>query len=178
MRTSPSWATATKTGVRATARRAVAQARLWPRQNHLLLALLALVAAVLWLNALVAVLTAPQLLKMLLGLETAFSRAGVWVIFNTTFLAVTLALAWLALDPLLKAVYTLRCFHGEARTDGADLLAELSRVRAGCKSLAVAALLLIFLQCSPPAPRTPPMRRRRPLIRPPPSCRRRKSKTP
>ena len=51
-------------------------------------------------------------------------------IFNTTFLAVTVAVAWLALDPLLKAVYTLRCFHGEARTDGADLLAELSCVRA------------------------------------------------
>jgi hypothetical protein len=132
-------------GVRATARRAIAQARLWPRQNHLLLALLALVAAVLWLNAFIAVATAPELLKLLLGIETAFSRAGLWVIFNTTFLAVTFALAWLALDPLLKAVYALRCFHGEARTDGADLLAELSRVRAGSKSLAVAALLLVSL---------------------------------
>jgi hypothetical protein len=134
-------------GVRAVARRAAAQARLWPRQNHLLVALLALVAAVLWLNALVAVLTAPQLCKLLLGIETAFSRAGLWVVLNTTFLAATLAVAWLALDPLLKAVYTLRCFHGEARTDGADLLAELARVRAAGKLPALAALLL--LTCLP-----------------------------
>ena len=133
----------TEGSVRAVARRAGAQARLWPRQNHLLLALLALVAAVLWLNSFVAVLTVPQLLKMFLGWETAFSRAGIWVILNTTFLVVTLAVAWLALDPLLKAVYTLRCFHGEARTDGADLLAELSRVRDGGKALALASLLLL-----------------------------------
>ena len=129
-------------GVRPVMRRAGSQARVWPRQNHVVLMLLFLVAAVLWLNAFIAVLTAPQLLKMFLGIETAFSRAGIWVIFNTTFLAVTAALAWLALDPLIKAVYVLRCFHGEARQDGADLLAELSFVRARNKSLAVAALIL------------------------------------
>ncbi|MBW8864615.1 MAG: DUF4129 domain-containing protein [Verrucomicrobia bacterium] len=147
--------------VRKVLRRAWAQARLWPAQNHMLLMLLSLVAFVLWLNALIAVLTVPQLLKMLLGIETAFSRAGVWVVFNTTFLAVTVALAWLALDPLLKAVYALRCFHGEARKDGADLLAELSLVRAGGRAAIVAALMLSALlpmtlraadnQAAPPA---------------------------
>lgn len=132
-------------GVRAAGRRAAAQARVWPKQNHLLLAILALVALVLWLNSLIAVLTIPQLLKMFLGVETAFSRAGIWVIFNTTFLAVTVALAWLALDPLLTAIYALRCFHGEARQDGADLLAELSRVRARHPLAAVAVALMLSL---------------------------------
>ena len=131
--------------VRKVLRRAGAQARLWPGQNHMLLALLSLVAFVLWLNALIAVITVPQLLKMFLGVETAFSRAGMWVIFNTTFLAVTVTLAWLALDPLLKAVYALRCFHGEARKDGADLLAELSVVRAGGRAAVMAALILSAL---------------------------------
>ena len=135
----------TETGVRPVLRRAAAQTWIWPRQNHMLLLLLSLVAMVLWLNALIAVLTVPQLLKMFLGLETAFNRAGMWVIFNTTFLAVTVALAWLALDPLIKAVYTLRCFHGEARKDGADLLAELSLVRARSKAVAVAVLVLLAL---------------------------------
>ena len=65
--------------VRAVLRRAGAQARMWPKQNHMLLGLLSLVAAVLWLNAFIAVLTAPQLIKMFLGVETAFSRAGFWV---------------------------------------------------------------------------------------------------
>ncbi|HSY19494.1 MAG TPA: DUF4129 domain-containing protein [Candidatus Acidoferrales bacterium] len=132
-------------GVRPVLRRAGAQAWIWPQQNHMLLALLALVAGVLWLNSFIAVLTVPQLLKMFLGLETAFSRAGIWVALNTTFLAVTVALAWLALDPLVKAVYTLRCFHGEARKDGADLLAELSLIRAGGKPVAVAILMLLAM---------------------------------
>jgi hypothetical protein len=132
-------------GVGVLLRRAGAQARAWPRQNHLLLALLALAAAVLWLDAVVAVLAAPHLLKMFLGAETAFSRAGIRVMFNTTFLAATASLAWLALDPLVKGVYTLRCFYGEARKDGADLLAGLSIVRAGGKSSALAALLLALL---------------------------------
>lgn len=132
-------------GVRAVLRRAAAQSQVWPKQNHLLLMLLLLVAAVLWLNAFIAVLTAPQLLKMFLGIETAFSRAGIWLIFNTTFLAVTFTLAWLALDPLIKAIYTLRCFHGEARKDGADLLAELFFARARSNSLAVAALMFLPL---------------------------------
>ena len=131
--------------VRAVMRRATAQARLWPMQNHTVLMLLVLVAGVLWINALIAVFTAPQLLKMLLGIETAFSRAGVWVVANTTFLAVTFALAWLALDPLVKAIYALRCFYGEARRDGADLLAELSVVRARNHSAAVAVLILALL---------------------------------
>jgi hypothetical protein len=134
-----------ESGVRPVFRRAVAQARLWPKQNHMLLALLALLAVVLWLNALIAVFTMPHLVKLLLGVETAFSRAGYWVVFNTTFLAVTIMLAWLALDPLVKAVYTLRCFHGEARTNGADLLAELSFVRANGKKLAAVALVLFAL---------------------------------
>ena len=131
-----------ETGVRAVLRRAGAQCRIWPRQNHVLLMLLLLAGVALWFNAFIAVLTAPQLLKMFLGVETAFSRFGIWVIFNTTFLAVTVALAWLALDPLIKAVYVLRCFHGEAQTDGADLLAELSFVRARNTSAAVVAVLL------------------------------------
>jgi hypothetical protein len=135
----------TEPGVRPVLRRAGAQAWIWPQQNHMLLALLALVAGVLWLNSFIAVLTVPQLLKMFLGLETAFSRAGIWVALNTTFLAVTVALAWLALDPLVKAIYTLRCFHGEARKDGADLLAELSLIRAEGKPVAVAILMLLAL---------------------------------
>jgi hypothetical protein len=82
---------------------------------------------------------------MFLGVETVFSRAGYWVIFNTTFLAATVSLAWLALDPLLKAVYASRCFHGEARKDGADLLAELSFVRARSQSVVLGVLLVLAL---------------------------------
>ncbi len=146
-------------GVRSVLRRASAQARLWPMQNHLLLAMVSLVGAALWLNALIVVATVPYLLKTFLGIETAFSLSGPSGVLNTTFLAVTVTLAWLALDPLMKVVYTLRCFHGEARKDGADLLAELSKLRTGAKAVALAILVLGVLRpgSSPAAdPANPP----------------------
>ena len=134
----------TDASVRSVFRRTVTQAKLWPKQNHLLISLLALVAGVLWLNALIGVFAVPHLLKMFLGIETAFDRAGMWVVFNTTFLVVTIALAWLVFDPLLKAVYALRCFQGEARSDGADLLADLTIIQAGRKSMI---MVTLFLGC-------------------------------
>jgi hypothetical protein len=133
-------------GVRATLRRAGNQARAWPWQNHYTLVALSLLAGVLWINAIVAAATTPFLLKMLLGIETSFTRGGISSVFNTTFLTATAALAWLAFDPVVKAVYALRCFYSDARKDGADLLAELSRVQArNAKPLAVVAALCLIV---------------------------------
>jgi hypothetical protein len=137
--------------VRAVMKKAAGQARFWQGQNHAVLAIFTLLALFVWLNAAILIVSVPSLLKMFLGMETAFTRAGMWIIWNTTFLAATVVVAWLALDPLLKAVYVYRCFHGAARNDGADLIAELSRVRAS-KTLALAAFLawcvLAPLACS------------------------------
>jgi hypothetical protein len=72
----------------------------------------------------------PGLLKSVLGLETVFTLSGWHALFNTTFLATVFALSYLCLDPILKAVHVLRCFHGESRTTGEDLLVELRRARA------------------------------------------------
>jgi hypothetical protein len=131
--------------VRKVFRRAAKQAWLWPGQNHLLVGLLGLLGGVVWLNTLIAVAAAPFLLKMLLGIETAFTRAGALSILNSTCFAATVALAFLALDPLVKAIYALRCFHGEARHDGADLLADLAIVQRKTKTLALAAVILFAL---------------------------------
>ncbi len=135
--------------VRAVSKDAAAQARLWPAQNHGLLGTLCLLGFFLWLNAAITIVTIPELMKSLLGIETAFSRAGYLIIWNTTFLAASMTLAWLAFDPLLKAVYVLRCFYGEAQKDGADLLADLSRVRASAKPLALAAMLMLAFVATP-----------------------------
>lgn len=131
--------------IRPLLRRAANQAKTWPGQNHLLVGILSLLAFFVWLNAVMAVISMPYLLKMFLGIETAFTRAGRLALFNTTFLAATVALAWLVIDPLLKSVYTLRSFYGEARRDGADLLAELAGVRANGKVAAAAAAFLLAL---------------------------------
>jgi hypothetical protein len=134
--------------VRPVYKSAAAQARLWAAQNHMILLILGLLAFFLWLNAAIAIVSVPQLMSMFLGIETTFTRAGIWIIWNTTFLAATATLAWLALDPLVKTIYAVRCFHGSAKKNGADLLAELARVRSLSKPLALAAML-IFLFALP-----------------------------
>jgi hypothetical protein len=134
--------------VRSVYKSAAIQARLWPAQNHMLLLILSLLAFFLWLNAAIAIVSIPQLMQMFLGIETTFTRAGIWIIWNTTFLAATVTLAWLALDPLVKTIYAVRCFHGAATKDGADLLAELARIRSS-KPLAIAALLMLMFFAMP-----------------------------
>jgi hypothetical protein len=119
-------------------RRAARQARVWPGQNLVLVLTLGLLGGFLWLNAMVALLTLPWLLKLLLGLDTVFTQGGYHSFLNTTFLATTVALAGLVLDPLVKMTYTLRGFYSEARLDGADLLAELAWLRRPARLVAIA----------------------------------------
>jgi hypothetical protein len=67
----------------------------------------------------------PHLLKVLLGVETAFTISGFHAVFNTTFLAITTAITYLFMDPIVKATYVLRCFYGHSRYTGDDLRADL-----------------------------------------------------
>lgn len=123
--------------VRPTLRRSTELAAMWPLQNHLALGLGFIVAVVAWLNSISAMVTLPYLVRMLFGLETTFTRGGLSMFLNTTFLAASCLLAYLLIDPLIKAFYALRCFYGEARTDGRDLIAELNLVRLGKSALMV-----------------------------------------
>ena len=66
----------------------------------------------------------PYLLKTFLGIETTFTRAGNWSVLNTTFLAACCGVAYLCLDPVLKAIYVLRCFYGQSLQTGEDLKVE------------------------------------------------------
>jgi hypothetical protein len=85
----------------------------------------------------------PVLLKMLFGIETVFTRSGLSLI-NTTFLAATLALAYLCIDPIVKTIYALRCFYGESQRSGADLKAQLR----WAASARVIGMLLAFIPLS------------------------------
>src|SRR5262249_33829964 len=44
---------------------------------------------------------------------------------NTTFFAINFWLTYLCVDPILKAVYVLRCFYGESQESGEDLKAVI-----------------------------------------------------
>lgn len=119
---------------------ALSQALLWPAQNHMSLLILLLFSIFIWVNLLAAIMILPHLLRVLFGVETVFSRSTIHLL-NTTTLMITFAGTYMCADPVVKAVYVLRCYYGRARDTGADLLAEL-RPRPGRAKITAAAVLL------------------------------------
>jgi hypothetical protein len=124
------------------------QARLWPVQNHLMLGLLALLGLVAFLDVAIMIYAVPDLLRTLLGVEQVLATTG-WNAFNTTFLAAAFALTHLVVDPFVKAVYVVRCFHGLSLRSGLDLLVQVRtavarlRAAAGVAAVLLAACLLV-----------------------------------
>jgi len=110
-------------------RRSWKQARHAPMQNHTALAASFLFGLFVFLNVAITMLAAPHLIKMLAGVETDFTLS-IWTSLNTTFLAAALGVTYLCFDPLMKSVYTLRCFYGESRGTGEDLRVSLRGFRA------------------------------------------------
>ena len=125
----------------AVARASWRQATLWPRQNHLALGILLGFGIFVWLNVTITILAAPHLLKMFTGIETRFTMS--WgALLNSTFLAVTGAGAYLCLNPVTTALYTLRCFYGESLETGADLRTSLKKfTHSAARATVMAALL-------------------------------------
>ncbi len=134
-----------------TARR---QAILWTKQTWAILAICSLAFLLLMLNCLLMIVFLPQLARSFLGVEGDFARAGAGIISWSSF-GVATALAWMVIDPVLDAVFVLRCFYGESIVTGEDLRAALR------KALAAVALILIVLAIPPilsaqtPAPSAP-----------------------
>jgi Domain of unknown function (DUF4129) len=123
------------------------QALVWPAQNWTLLAILAMLEVVVFLNIAAAILIAPYLAKLLLGMENVFTRSGL-ATMNTTFLAVTASLTYLVTNPLAKAVYLLRYFYAESVKTGEDL-----RVAQAFLPMLLLVLMptLVTAQSTPPA---------------------------
>jgi hypothetical protein len=115
-------------------------------QGHAALATLSLFSIFVFLNVAIAIIGAPHLLKILLGVESN-TTLSVMSGFNTTFLAAAAGVTYLCVDPLFKAVFAMRCFHGEARTTGEDLRVTLRSFQS--PALALILLLLIGTPTSP-----------------------------
>jgi hypothetical protein len=133
--------------LRAAYRKSRKQAMLFASQNHVILLVLSLFGTVVFLNLAVVLYLLPRLVHMLFGTESLFTRAGGYLL-NTTFLAVVCGMTYLAVDPLVKAVYALRCFYGESLTTGEDLIAELKNARTALRTEAAALLFLLVWTCA------------------------------
>ena len=125
------------------------QATLWPRQNFIILAIMAGFGFCVFLNWAVTGLMLPHLIKMLSGIESVFTRSTFGML-NTTFFAGMLGLTYLCVDPILKTVYVLRCFYGESLESGEDLRAELNSAAAASPPMAAIVVLLLGLFCAAP----------------------------
>jgi hypothetical protein len=120
------------------------QAALWPGQNVVILLVVSLAWLLLFLNTLALLLFLPALGRSFLGIEGDLARLGAGLL-NWTTTSIAAALTWLAIDPLLDAVYILRCFYGESVTSGDDLRAALR------KATVAAGLILACLVLQPNA---------------------------
>ena len=127
-----------ETSLRALLRRSWNEACRAPMQNHASLSVLALFGFFIFLNVVITLLAAPQLLKMLAGVESPFTLSLASSL-NTTFLAAALGVTYLCFDPIVKTVYTLRCFYGDSRHSGEDLRVALRGFRP---TVAVVIILL------------------------------------
>lgn len=112
-----------------TAKKAWRQTGLFAGQNLAVLLVLCIFGFFVFINWCSVCLLLPALAKTILGIESAFSRSS-FAMVNTTFIMAMFALTWLSLDPLIKAIYLLRCFYGQSRHSGEDLKAELKQFQA------------------------------------------------
>jgi Domain of unknown function (DUF4129) len=112
-------------------------------QTWTLIAFLLLLGFLVTANVFLALAILPQLVRMLTGYESVFSRGGPYFLANSMFVAVVLALTWLAFDPYVQAVFGVRGFRAESIETGEDLRAGLRRVRSA------AAVLLVILVMTP-----------------------------
>ena len=125
-------------------------AMLLPGQNHMILFILSVFGIFVFLNAGLFIYQVPHLLKMLFGIETIFTKAGPIAMVNTTYLAVICGIVYLFLDPLIKTIYTLRCFYGESLQTGEDLKIELRNIRPAAKTASILLVFLLALQLAAP----------------------------
>lgn len=110
-------------------RQAGRETRRWPGQNHGLIGLFMLITLVVSINVTVVLSQLPALIHMLTGLESDFTLSPAALVLNSTFLLTVVAVTYLVVMPLLIAVYARRGFEGAALLNGADLRAELTRLK-------------------------------------------------
>lgn len=104
--------------------------------NWRLLLLLAFIWLVLAINVALGLAMLPQLLRILTGHESSFTRSGVHYILSPLFAILVLMVTWLVFDPFIQAVYTVRGFHLESLETGGDLRAGLRRIRDAARVIA------------------------------------------
>ena len=85
-----------------------------------------LLGLVVFLNVFVLLASGPALFRTLTGQESVFTRDPSGMMNGTLFTA-AVVITWLLLDPLLRAMFVIRCFRVDAIRTGVDLRAAIRR---------------------------------------------------
>ena len=134
--------------LKALCKKAWFQAKLWPRQNHILLSIFFIFGVIVFLNVASAIYILPHMFKKYLGIESMFTLSGSHVI-NTTFWVVAIGISYLCMNPLVKTVYVLRCFYGTALKSGEDLKTELKGLITSRTGVVMGLLLAVLVAVNP-----------------------------
>ena len=132
---------------------ALEQSRYRQGQNHGLLIVLLVFAAIVWVNFYFGTLLVAALAKIFTGTENAISRNPLMML-STGIVTATLTATYLVVGPLVKALYTLRCFYSLSRRNGEDLETAF-RATSVLPSFAVAAVLCFVAPSPAPASVSP-----------------------
>src|SRR5271168_1431871 len=118
------------------------------------LSLILILRVLVWANFLVLFLWALLLFHSFTGLENTLTRQPA-VLFNPTFMATLCVLAYLALDPVVKAACVLRAFRRRSEKSGLDLQIRISELRGVAAFVSLTALFLVaapYWACAATAP--------------------------
>lgn len=129
--------------------RALAQSHYQQLQNHSMLLMLLVTAVLVYMNLFVGLVMSTQLLKSFSGLDNAFSQ-NLFLMFSSTVQALLISLSYLVMNPMIKALYVLRCFYGAARKSGADIEVRLRAITAA-KAMALMFMVGLGLGFTPVA---------------------------
>jgi hypothetical protein len=103
-------------------------ARLWPKQSFTVSGLLSLLSLVVFFDLYAMIFSIPFLVKILLGIESFFTRSYSWA-FSPVLLIAVAAITYFVIDLLAKAIEVIRCCDGASLATGADLLRRLATVQ-------------------------------------------------
>lgn len=115
---------------------------IWRGQSLAVLAVLYFFGVYVFFSWTILSVTLPNILKMLFGIDSVFTRSPLSML-NSTFLMAMYALTYLSVDPIFKTLCTLRCFYGESVKSGEDLKAELKRLSTQSIPIVLAALMIL-----------------------------------
>lgn len=108
--------------------RAIKQSKLWSGQATILVMLFFVFYLLVYMCWQTVIASIPLLGKILFGYESILGSSAD-SIFNSVTVPMALAFTVLSVDPIVKTTYFLRCYYGESRQNGEDLLVALHELR-------------------------------------------------